>query len=798
MIHRHLVFAFRSLFRHKSFSVISVGGLFVGLTAFLLMGLYVENELSFDRFHAKADRIFRVTDDKTTNALKQHSAASPAPLAPVLLKDFPVIEAAVRLIGTEALVGYNEKLSEERRIYFADPSVFNVFSLGLQSGDSSKALAEPASVVINQSTSEKYFGHAGNAIGKILLLDKKPMKVTAVVRDMPGNSHWQFDMLISMSTAEAKGSGYDWLFSNWYSNDFYTYILLKNQSDAPALATQLAGFSANSRANTATVRHQFSTEKLTDIYLRSDRDNQLGKKGSLSGIRIFSAVATFILLLACINFVNLATARASERAKEVAIKKVNGVSRGELVKQFFIESFLMTGIALSLALMCCYMLLPWFNAFSGKAISFDLFSVVHLASIVALLISVGFLSGLYPAIILSGFDPITALKGRILATAGELALRKGLVVFQFSISIVLITGSIVVYRQLHYMQDHDLGFNRAQTLVINFEGDQGVKNKSGLIREQLLRLPGVSAVTASSNVPGDYNGDGGWSMDFVRKTGDTIHSEMPIYLADFHFLDQYHVPVMAGRGLSPVFAADTVESMMINETALHRLGFRDASEAIGVKVGMYPNDGRVVGVFRDFHFESLQKAIEPLAIRIIPGNFRLFSLQIRSDNVKQTLAELEKFWKTAVPQRPLEYSFLDETFNRQYAAQQKFGQLFSIFTALAIGIACFGLFGLVMYSVRLRTKEIGIRKVVGASIPQIVLLLSQDFFRLIALAVLIAIPIALLLMRHWISSFAYRIDLNAWMFFGAGGVALLVGMFTISYQSIKAAIVNPIRSLRSE
>jgi putative ABC transport system permease protein len=422
---------------------------------------------------------------------------------------------------------------------------------------------------------------------------------------------------------------------------------------------------------------------------------------------------------------------------------------------------------------------------------------VHLCALVLILTITGLLSGSYPALILSAFNPIKALKGNIRSSLRSVFVRKGLVVFQFVISIVLIISTIVVYTQLRFMQQHDLGFKPAQTLVIDFGGDRYVKQHYKLIKNELMGLPGVKSITASSNVPGDLN-SGGWSMDFAKKAGDTLHTEMPIYLADFNFMKQYDIPIVAGRAFSEEFAADTVNSMLINETALRKLGFNNADEAIGVKVGMYPSEGKIIGVYRDFHFESLQKAIGPLAIRVLPSNFNLFSVEIDTKNVQQTVADMQRTWKNLVPERPFEYSFLNESFNKQYRAEMKFGQLFTVFSVLAITIACFGLFGLALFSVKQRTKEIGIRKVAGATTTQIAGLLSGDFVRLVLIAILMASPLAWYMMNKWIEPFAYRINIGWWMFATGGGIAITIALATISLQAIKAAMINPVECLRTE
>jgi putative ABC transport system permease protein len=600
-----------------------------------------------------------------------------------------------------------------------------------------------------------------------------------------------------MSTAEAIRSGYDWLFTNWYSNNFYTYLLLPEGYDATKLVSKLGDFDKRHRQNGSSAIHHYALEKLTDIYLHSKRNNQAGKTGSITNLYIFSSVAIFMLLIACINFVNLSTARSVIRAKEVGVKKVAGASRAQVITQFFSESFLMSALSLLLAIAAVFLILPYFNTFSGKSFSVDLFSPFHLLVLFILLLIIGLLSGTYPAIVLSAYKPVAALKGKASASVLSISVRKALVIFQFAISVILIICSTVVFTQLQYMQQHDLGFKPSQTMVINFEGDKAVQTKYKTIRQELLGIPGIQSITASSNVPGDGN-VGSWSMNFAKKNGDTLKTELSIYLTDFTFLQQYNIPMVAGRSFSEQYAADTTESMLINETALRKLGFSSAAEAIGVKVDMYPKDAKVIGVYKDFHFQSLQKAVEPLAMRILPRNFRLLSIQIESLNVRQTVEAIEKEWKQLVPERPMEFTFLDESFNKQYDSEIKFAQVFSVFTTIAIIIACLGLFGLALFSVQQRTKEIGIRKVLGASIVNIGAMLSKDFIVLVVVAILVASPIGWYAMNRWLQDFEYRISISWWIFILAGVAAIMIAVLTICYHTIKAGMANPVTSLRTE
>jgi putative ABC transport system permease protein len=490
MLHNNLKFSIRNIKRNRLFSAINIFGLAISLTAFLLMALYIENERSFDRFHEKASRIYRVADDKQTPDILLRSAASAAPVAPALLADYPEIQEAARIKPTEALVKYENKLFEERNIFYADPSLLNIFSFEMVKGNPANALQEPMSVILTQQIAGKYFGTA-DPLDKILRLDDKNMKVTGVIKNIPANSHLSFDFLVSMSTAMLKGSGNEWLFTNWYSNNFYTYLLLPKNYDITKLSAGMEDFDNRHHKKGSTTKHHYVFEKLTDIYLHSDRENQVGKTGSITNLYVFSAVALIILLVACVNFINLSTARAAERAKEVAIKKVAGAAKGQMVMQFFTESFLMTAISLLLAIILTSAFLEPFNNFSGKSLSLDLFSPIHITCLLGLLICIALLSGSYPAFILSGFKPATALKGKIRASVWSIGIRKGLVVFQFAVSIVLIVCSLVIYRQLQFMQQHDLGFKSSQTMVINFEGDNTVQQQNQTIRRQMLNIAGV-------------------------------------------------------------------------------------------------------------------------------------------------------------------------------------------------------------------------------------------------------------------------------------------------------------------
>ncbi|MHA4845803.1 ABC transporter permease [Flavitalea antarctica] len=796
MLQNHFKYALRNIIRNRIYSVINIAGLSLSLVAVLLMALYIRDELSFDRFHANVDNIYRVVDDKETPGVTIRSAQSAAPVAPALKSEYPEVLEAVRLINTEALVKSGDRLFTERNIFYADESLFRVFSFNLQVGDADLALKDPSTVVMTRQMSEKYFGKEP-PFGKTITMDGQTLKVSGVVENVPVNSHINFDFLVSMSTAQAKGSGYDWLFENWYSNNFHTYIKVTPGFDISRLAADMAAFDQRHQEAGGTTKHHYAFEKLAEIYLHSDREDQIGKTGNASNLFVFSAVAVFLLVIACINFINLSTARFATRAKEVGIKKVAGAGRGQLMRQFFTESFILTAISMLIAVVIAATTLPYFNQFTGKQVFINLSEPVQLVSLTLLLIFIGFLSGTYPAFVLSSYKPVASLKGKVSTSPWNINFRKGLVIFQFATSTVLIICTIIVYKQMQYMQHRELGFKAGQTMVINFEGDGNVRRRMGAIKSSIAAIPGIESVTASSNVPGDGK-QGNWSMDFVKANGDTLRTELPIYLVDFDFLKQFKIPVVTGRGFSIDFTADTVESMLINETAVRKLGFARAEDALGVRVRMYPNDANIVGIIKDFHFEGLQKPVTPLAMRVRGANYRLLSLKMNTSDIKTTIAAVSGKWQQLVPERPLEFSFLNEAFTRQYEAETRFGKVFAFFAAIAILIACLGLFALALFSVQQRTKEIGIRKVLGAGIADITLKLGKQFIWLVFIGILIASPVAWFLMTGWLEKFAFRTEPGLIVFLSAGAAAMVISLLTISYHTISAAIASPAKSLRSE
>jgi len=798
MIRNYLKIAWRNLLRNWGFSAINVFGLTVGVTACLLISLYVRHELSYDAFHAKADRIYRVVTDIKTPTETINADVTSYPMANALKTGLPEVEQSVRLLSRSLLVQRGEHKFQEDRLVYADSTLFDVFSFPLLKGNSRTALVAPYSVVLTQKAARKYFG-SEDPMGKSLLLEgTAPMTVTGLMADVPDNSHIKFDLLLSMSTfSKAQAPGID---EQWGNFGPVTYVLLKKQADPAALTAKMPAL-VRQRAGTFMdqnkMQYTLLLEPLRDVYLRSSRNTQGGENGSVTNIYVFSIVAGFILLIACINFMNLVIARSSERAKEVGVRKVVGALRSQLTGQFLSESILLSLIAFLLAGILCELLLPAFNTLSGKEISHHLLTDgTYWLTLLALAGLVGGFAGLYPALILSSFKPIAVLKGRFTTSAQGLLLRRSLVVVQFMISVALMIGTLIAYRQLNFMRNQQLGFQKEQTLVVNLPDREFMYKNAQSLRRQLGDLPGVQAVAASSHTPG--SGSFGAYTELENKSGDMQAANLALYSVDFDFLPQYGVKMAAGRPFSPQFSTDSTQALVINEAAVSALGYTSPAQVIGKRFRQWGREGRVVGVVKDFHISSLKEKIDPLTLRIEPRDLTLFSLKVSGKDASATVAALETFWKTAVPQRPLDYYFLDQAFDKQYRAEERFGKLFLYFSGLAIFIACLGLFGLTSYTTAQRTKEIGVRKVLGASVPNIIFLLSKDFLKLVLIAIVIASPVAWWAMHNWLQDFAYRIGVEWWVFAVAGALAIAIAFLTVSIQSVKAALMNPVKSLRAE
>lgn len=795
MFRNYLKIAFRNLWKRRAFSFINILGLTVGMTACFLIFLYVRFELSYDSFHSRANQIYRlVCDIKTpTNVIRSDGPAFP--VLPNIKNEFPEVESAVRIVGSSLLLRKGDIKFQEENALFADPAFFRMFDFPLIYGDPKTALKDPFSVVFSESAAKKYFGNA-NPIGQTLLLTGGgfPVKVTGLMKDFPENSHIRGDIVVSMSTETEnlnKGLEDDW---EWTSYHPESYLLLKPGTDTRLLQSRFPAFMEKREGAEMRKQQMIATlflEPLKDIYLYSTRNGN--KTVNSKNVYLFSFIAAVILLIACINFVNLTTARSGERAKEVGIRKVVGALRPELARQFMGESVLLCLMAFVLTVFFSGALLPEFNKLSGKTISHSVFD--HPAYIFFLLIasiSIGLLAGFYPALVLSSLKPSAVLKGRFITGNRGNMLRKALVLVQFSLSIGFIIMTIIVYNQLNYMRSQNLGFSKDQMMVINTEGDPG----KTAFQESLKGVPGVLSTSLASSVPGSENPV--VHTEIENNKGDMQVAPLDVYFVDWDYVSQYKIVMAAGRSFSRDYQTDTTQAMLINETAASMFGYRSPDQAIGRRFSLLGREGRIVGVMKDFHFHSLQQEIKPLCMRIEPDGCYLVSVNVSTRDLPRTLSAIENKWKIAIPHRPLIYYFLDEFFDKQYRSDERFGRLFLYFAILAILISCMGLLGLSSYSTIQRTREIGVRKVMGATVPDIINLLSRDFLKLVCISFVIASPIAWWFMYEWLQDFAYRTVISWWVFVSAGLLSLLIAVITISFQAIKAAIANPVISLKNE
>ena len=810
MFRNYLKIAFRNLWKNKTFSFINIAGLAIGLSCFLLIALYVLDELSFDKFNAHADSTYRINSDIRFGGADLHMPVTSDMMGQLLKKDYPQVEQYTRIyaFNGDKLVRKGNDYIDEERVAHADSTFFDVFTFPALEGDIRTALNEPNTVVITESMAKKYFNSV-DALGKNIEIKdaKNPLyKVTAVIKDMPENSHFHFDFLFSMKNVD-----YNW--GQLTSHNFYTYIRLKKGTDPKAFeknfdqfidryvlpeAKQFMNINSMDEFKKAGNSLVYSLIPVTQIHLHSNRQFELNPGGNVQYVYIFSAVALFILIIACINFMNLTTARSANRAREVGIRKVLGTEKGQLIKQFLFESTTMVILALLIAIPAVWLVLPLFNDMSAKQMTAtSLFSPYIFPLLIALPFIVGLLAGSYPAFFLSAFRPIEVLKGKLKLGAKSGGLRSVLVVFQFATSIILIIGTIVVYRQLHYIQTRNLGFNKDQVLVVF--GVNALNNNMVPFKNDVLQLPGVSSGTLSGYLPvsNSFRSDNTWSTEAVMTTKNGF--DMQNWQIDYDYIKTLGMQIIKGRNFSKEFGSDS-SAIIINETTAKIIGFKDpigkqlfrAVDQQG-HVGAYT----IIGVVRNFNFETLHHDVGPLAFQLSPGN-GFASFKVGTANISQLIAQIRSRWKSIALGMPFRYRFLDDSFNEMYRNEQRVGKIALVFSALAIFIACLGLFGLATFIAEQRTKEIGIRKVLGASVQGIVQMLSKDFMKLVAISFVIAAPAAWYFMNKWLQDFAYRVTMSWWIFVVAGSAALLIALLTVSFQALKAAVTNPVKSLRTE
>ena len=803
MLRNYVVTAVRSLRRHAGHTAINVMGLAVGLAACLLIGRYVADEWNRDRFHAKADRIVRVTSHITIDGDALHLATAQAPLAPTVEAEVAGVDAAVRLIGESSLLARETMRAQVDDLLYADPSFFEVFSFDLVRGDPATALAVPNTIVLSASLAARYFG-AEDPMGQTLTADgTRTLTVTGIVADPPPTSHIAFQALLSMATRKTFDAE---RFTYWDSFSFATYVLLTPETTADAFAAQLPAlgerhFAADMREFGATVAYEVTP--LLDVYLHGGGLGAIGPTGNPTALRVFLAIAGFILLIAGINFVNLATARSVNRAREVGVRKTLGAPRSALVGQFLAEAVLTALLALGLALVLARATLPLFHALAGTELAGGLVPNASVAlALVGAAVGVGLGAGAYPAFVLAGYRPVRVLRGSFSTSRDGQTLRKGLVVAQFAIAIALITGTGVVQQQLRYVQQRDLGFAPEQLVALDFNQDDAVNRRVEAIKRELIALPGVAAAAASRYVPGrglDVNGFR------VEAPDGRMHSTKAYrYNVDGDFFSTYGIEAVAGRTFSPDYPSDSATAVVVNAAAAAHFGYPDPADAVGRQVQWSENRDRytIIGVVENFHYGSLHERVEPLIV--VPhsareaGHARFLTLRVRTDDLAATMERVRTRWDALAPHRPVEARFLDQSFASLYEQDRQFGRLFGTFAGLAIFVACLGLFGLATHTVQQRTKEIGIRKALGASAASLAALLSSDFAKLVGVAFAVAVPIAYLGMTRWLAGFAYRIDLGAGVFVAAGALALVVALGTVGLQAWRAARLDPMKALRSE
>ena len=817
MLKNYLRIAVRNLAKYKFISFVNIFGLTVGITCCLLILDYILHETSYDRYNSKADRIWRVTRsfNDPDGAVSLHLGTVAPPFGPLLRNDFPDIQKMTRLLEDDRVpMRYEDKLFTENNLYFADTNFVDIFDVKFLKGNPHTALTYPNSVVLTPEVARKYFGD-NDPMNKVIRMDNQiNFKVTGIMEPFPNAAHFHPSSLLSFATLEDSAVyGKKQLETNYGNNSFFTYILLPKDYPVKSMEAQFPAFldrhMSFKGAPPGFKPHQGTKlylQPLTDIHLKSHLDSEAEQNGDESRVKTFAAIALFILLIACINYMNLSTARSSLRAKEIGIRKVSGALRHEIITQFLSESIFISYISLILAAGLTWLTLPALNTVTGLSLSIQtLLQPAVIIPVVLTPLLVGLLSGLYPALFLSSFQPAQVLKGLFRTAGGNISFRKVLVVFQFMISIVLLISTAIVFQQLNYMENTSLGFNRDHIVTLPYNA--GMDKSYESFRTRLLQDPHIHSITRSSRIPGgrllDSQGASTESGDSLRPVTTTIK-----YLGvDHDFLSTFGIPMAAGRDYSRQYGTDTT-NFILNVEATRSLGVRNPADMVGRNFSYGGTKGKVIGIMNDFNFESLRQPIVPLILAMAPPNqpasnyYANISIKLtgNKDNITEALNRIEANWKTYLPEVPFDYKFLDTQFEQLYLSEQRQGQLFTLFSCVAIFIACLGLLGLSAFSISQRVKEIGIRKVLGAGTGRIVWLLSTNFLLLVYIAAVLAWIVAGFIMHAWLQTFAFRIllILQWWVFGLAGVLAALIALATISFQAVRAAISNPVNSLRSE
>ena len=806
MLKNYLKATLRNVLRYKGFATINIASLTIGIIACLTIGLFVWDELQYDKNIPGGQNIYRIYNERKDNNSITYAACVPPAYTKFLQSQYPEVDDAARIlmVRDKFLMEFGNKKAYEEKGLFVDGSFLQVFPLELINGDPSTALNAPATIVISEALAKKYFGNV-DPINKTMRIDKGDVVVKGVFAKLPDHFHLHFNYLMSLPTAGLPKERME----AWTWNQFYTYVKLKPGSNVEQLQQK---FQAHVRKEIhPTLRQSGSTflpffQQLKDIHLKSSDfiyDNAI--RGNETSVKALTTIALFVLAIACFNFINLATARSFRRAKEIGVRKVIGAERKQLIFQFISETVLLSLFSMIIAAIVTSLLVPAINRFTDKSIEFNPFTNPILCLLLlGGAIVIGILAGIYPALVLSGFKPIKVLKNINVAGSGTGTpwLRQALVVVQFSLSALLIVSTVIVYKQTKYLNNKDLGFNKEQ--IVYFQIRDSVETSLETFKSELKRYPNIISITSGYGLPGDqFAGDG----VIVPGNGRNTEYSANVFIGDHEYVKTLGLKIIAGRDFSRAMSTDVEEAFLINETAVRELGFSTPEKAIGQRLhwnkwlpdSLNPvKKGKVIGVVRDFHYKSLHEKVTASVIHIYPGvNFKI-AVKLKSADISNTIAFINDLWNRFSPGYPLDYNFMDETYGKMYESEQKLASLLWLFTIMAIVVGCMGLFALAAFSAEQRTKEIGIRKVLGASVLNIVSLLSKTFIKLVLIASIIAFPIAWWAMNNWLEDFPYRVSISWWVFGIAAVAAVGIALLTVSFQAIKAAVMNPVRSLRSE
>ncbi|MGC3943819.1 MAG: ABC transporter permease [Chryseolinea sp.] len=794
----HYRSAIRHLFKNKTAAFLNIAGIAIGISTCLLIMIWAQREWSFDDFHTNVNNKYRVWNTFKSESETFSQAPSCVALGAQAPQHIPSIVSSCRIFGNSFKLRYEDKTFFENNAIIADSNVFRFFNFPLLKGDPDQVLRTRNEIVLTERAAIRYFGNADNALDKILMVDQTPMTVTGVAANPPVNTHIQFDLVVPFEWLRLYG------LENWKQdvNDMWvggwphTYVEISDPSkkaEAESAINDMVARFAKKEWENNKFSYQYFMQPVRDIHLQSSLRYDSANNGNQTTVRVFVAVAIFILLLACINYINLTTATALVRAKEISLRKVAGASRQQLMRQFFLETLMVTTISVAIGILLLSGMLPVFSAWIGQPYVLE-FTTTNIVAVVGFILLIAIFSGFYPSVVLSSFQPVATLKGRFAHSNLGQALRKGLVVLQFTISTVLLVSILAVHEQMEFIREKPLGYKSDAVVAVNFNGEESVNKQYQAIRTELLSMPFVEAVTLhSSNVVGGLGN--GW-IDTENNDGKKVTTSIYRLAADADYFDTYGMELVAGR----VFergTADTTKSVLVNEAAVKMLGWPSAQDALGKPFGSGDNIKKVIGVVKDFHFESLHKSVEPLLIGHVHGGGTI-SMRIERAHIREGLDHLKAVWSKRSPDVPLNYSFVDESLQAQYGREQKMESVFYIFAGLSFLIACMGLFGLSTFMMQQRVREIGIRKVLGAPVAGIVVLLTTDFSRLVLFSSVIALPIGWFAMQQWLQTFAYHTTLTWWIFVLAAVIPVAIALLTVSMQSVRTALINPARTLRTE